>query len=160
MMIAAELLAEYDGPFTIEMVPLNGEDYYAAPGEMLWFEENQPRMDEIVLGMNADGAGYLDRDTAVSFYGVPDDMRAVIEGAMSKQAGFAEGEQWFQSDHSIIAQQGRPALAVTTTDFAELCELYAHTADDTIELVDPAIVVQVARFYADVIRGLDAIARS
>ena len=160
MMITAELLAEYDGPFTIEMVPLNGEDYYAAPGEMLWFEENKPRMDEIVLGMNADGAGYRDHGTAISFYGVPDDVRAVIESAMSKQEGFAEGEQWYQSDHSMIAQQGRPAIAVTTTAFAEICELYAHTADDTIELVDPAVVVQVGRFYADVIRGLVAIARS
>jgi aminopeptidase YwaD len=146
MMLAAELLADYGGAPAIEMVPFNGEDYYAAPGQMIWFAQNEGHMDDIVLGMNADGAGYRNAATAVSFYGVSDEIDAIVREAMAARTDFEEGEQWFQSDHSIIVQQGCPALAVTTADFAEICELYAHTADDTIDLVDPAIVAEVARF--------------
>jgi aminopeptidase YwaD len=158
MMIAAELLAGHDGRLTIEMVPLNGEDYYGAPGQMLWVGENEGRMDSIVLGMNSDGAGYRGAGTEVSFYGVPGDLAEVVRDAMEAREGFGEGEPWYQSDHSIIAQAGRPVIAITTADFTEICELYAHTEGDTIELVDPAIVVEVGAFYADVVGRLEALA--
>lgn len=156
MMIAAELLAGYDGSLTIEMVPLNGEDYYGAPGQMIWVGENEGRMDDIVLGMNSDGAGYRGAPTAVSVYGVPDELATTVRDAMAEREGFDDGEQWFQSDHSIIAQAGRPVIAITTADFAEICELYAHTEKDTIDLVDPSIVVEVGLFYADIVARLNA----
>jgi len=154
MLIAAELLATYDGALTVEMVPLNGEDYYAVPGQMLWVGENEGRMGDIVLGMNADGAGYAGAATAVSMYGVPDDLATVVRDAMAARDQFEDGKQWFQGDHSIIMQNGRPVIAVTTSEFAHLCAEYAHTERDTIELVDPTIVAEVGRFYADVVTRL------
>ncbi len=40
LMLLGELLAKYDGERTIELVAFNGEDYYAAPGERLYLEQN------------------------------------------------------------------------------------------------------------------------
>jgi aminopeptidase YwaD len=57
LLVLAELLSDYTGDLGIEIVALNGEDYYDAPGEKLWLQQNAGRFGEIALGINLDGAG-------------------------------------------------------------------------------------------------------
>lgn len=151
LMGLAWLLVGYAGRHTVELVSLNGEDYYDATGEKRYCAENDGRWDEIVLGLNADAAGRAGRPTEVSLYGCSDAVTDVLRGAIGRRSGFAEGEAWYQGDHGIFLLHERPAAAVTSAGFAELCETVTHTTRDTVELVDPAIVADVARFYADVI---------
>ena len=66
------------------------------------------------------------------------------------------GEGWYESDHSIIAAHGRPAIAMTSTSFRELCATVTHTESDTLELVDPELVAAAAEFVADLVRSLPA----
>ena len=58
LLLLAELLGEYTGGRLIELVALNGEDYYAVPGQMLYLAQNKDRFHEILLNINIDGAGY------------------------------------------------------------------------------------------------------
>ena len=58
LLLLAELLADYDGPLGLELAALNGEDYYSNPGEMQYLARNEGRWEEVVLGINLDGAGY------------------------------------------------------------------------------------------------------
>jgi aminopeptidase YwaD len=156
LLVLTELLADYAGPHAIEIVPLNGEDYYGACGQNIWMRDNRDRLGDIVLGMNADDAGHVGHGTSVSFYGVPPETDAFVRGLFPRYPGFGEGPQWPQGDHSLFAFNGVPAIAFTSEDFMETFRAITHTPADQRELVAPAIVADVARFMADVIRGLRA----
>jgi aminopeptidase YwaD len=148
-----ELLAGYQGPHTVEVVPFNGEDYHAATGQMYYVADNEGRWGDIVLDLNVDGAGSAGSGTEVSFYGVPGGRRQLVERSM-RDRGFAEGPQWPQGDHSIFAMQGVPAVAVTSANVFFISSTVAHTERDTLEGVDVGTVVSVAGFLADTVTGL------
>lgn len=150
---AAALLADYEGPRTIEVLPFNGEDHYAVTGHMWWLARNEGRLGDVVAALNVDGAGFAGQPTAVSLYGMPDAMAAVVREETARH-GFAEGPQWPQGDHMIFAMAGRPAVAVTSENVFFIASTVAHTERDTLENVDAAAVAEVARFLADVARGL------
>lgn len=156
LLVLTELLADYRGPRVVEIVPLNGEDYYGANGQNIWMRDNRERLAEIVLGMNADDSGHVGHGTFVSFYGCPPATDALVRGLFARYPGFGEGPQWPQGDHSLFAFNGVPAIAFTAEDFMETFRTITHTSKDRPELVDPAIVADVARFMADVIAGLGA----
>ncbi len=154
LLVLAGLLRSREGGLTVELVPLNGEDNYANPGEMMWVAENEGRMDDIVLGINVDDAGRLGQETQVSFYDVPPGIDRVVRGAMKAHAGFEEGRQWFQSDHAIFGMYGRPAIAIASSDMEGFMAQACHTERDTVELADPSAIVEIAGFLREVIDGL------
>ena len=71
LLLLAELLADYDGKLGIEIVAINGEDYYAASGEKLYLEHNRGKLGDIVLSINLDAPGYRQGPTAYSLYELP-----------------------------------------------------------------------------------------
>jgi aminopeptidase YwaD len=150
----ADLLSEYrEGP-SIEIVPFNGEDNYANPGEMLWVAENEGRFDDIILGINIDDLGQRGTTNHVSFYDCPAEVEAAVRRALERHPVMSEGPQWFQSDHAIFGLYGRPAIALASSDIAGFMAQYAHSERDTLELVDPELTVAAARFLRDVVREL------
>jgi aminopeptidase YwaD len=149
-------LAAWDGRLTIELVPFNGEDYYGATGQLWWVRENQGRLGDIALGLNVDGAGYVGEAQDYSLYGCPDDIAAIVRTA-GETHQLAEGPQWPQGDHSILAMQGVPAVAVISQNAFFVASTVAHTPNDTPDLADPGILVGVTRFFAEVIRGVDSL---
>lgn len=156
LLAVAEELAEYDFPYCLEIVPMNGEDHYAANGEHLFVAANEGRWQEIVLAINLDAVGGRGAGTAVSLYGCCEDVSAIIRRVMRRHPGTSIGEPWYESDHSIVAMHGRPAVALTSTTFRELCATVTHTERDTLDVVEPERVAAAARFVADVIRSLPA----
>ncbi len=68
LLLLAELLEDYSGQTMIELVALNGEDYFTAPGQMIYLSQNQGRFREILLNINIDGAGYHKGLSAFSFF--------------------------------------------------------------------------------------------
>ncbi len=144
LLLLAELLTDYAGKLGAEIVALNGEDYYAASGEMQWLSMNQGRMDQIVLGVNMDGVGYRLGKTAFSLYSCPAEIEQAIRAELAPRAGMVEGGPWYQSDHSLFVYNGVPALAFTSDHFVELWTEIAHTARDLPEIVDPGRLAAVA----------------
>lgn len=155
LMLLAELLADLPLGPAVELVPLNGEDYYATPGHLVWLAANRGELDDIVLGMNVDDAGTVGYGTGISLYSCPPVIAGLVRGLIHERAGFIEGPQWPQGDHSLFVMNGVPALAFTSEAFMEVLATTAHTAADRPEKVDPAVVASVARFMKDVITGLD-----
>jgi aminopeptidase YwaD len=155
LLALAELLSEsYRGGPTIEIVPFNGEDNYANPGEMLWVAENEGRFDEIILGINIDDLGMRGTDNHVSFYGCPADLEAAVRRVMADHPSVQEGPQWFQSDHAILSQYARPAIAMASSDIAGFMAKYAHSDRDTLELADPELISAAAFFLRDVVEAV------
>ncbi len=147
-----ELLSDYRGQHTIEVVPFNGEDNYANPGEMLWVAHNEGRFDDIVLGVNIDDAGQKDTINHVSFYSCPEPIERAVREAMIGRTELAEGPQWFQSDHAIFGIYGRPAIAIASSDIEGFMAAYAHSERDTVELADPGLIADAASFLREVVR--------
>lgn len=143
LLLLAELLRDYDGDRVIELAVLNGEDYYDAPGERLYVEQNAD-FSTIDLVINIDGAAYREGDTHFSLYECPEDMAGRVRAVLSEH-GLAEGPQWYQGDHSIFVMGGRPAVAITSAVLGDLMAEITHTARDTPEIVDPTKVAQIAR---------------
>ena len=147
LLLLAELLEHYDGNRQIEMVALNGEDYYAVPGQMLYIDRNQDRFHEILLNVNIDGAGYREGKSAYSFYGLPEGIEENANDVFSRFSGLTEGVQWPQGDHSIFTQKGCPAIAISSQWFTENIDSQeiTHTPKDNIEIVDRHKVVEIAQ---------------
>ena len=154
LLLLAELLADYAGELGIELVAMNGEDYYSSPGEIQWVENNAGRFEEIVLGINLDGVGHAEGKTAFSLYGCSDDVAGLVRRAFDAQEGMIEGEPWYQSDHSLFLMNQRPALAVTSEHFMALLAEIVHTPKDAIRIVDPSKLVATARALKELLIGL------
>jgi aminopeptidase YwaD len=147
LLLLAELLNNYDGNNLIEIVALNGEDYYAVPGQMRYLRDYQDRFDQIAVNINIDGAGFKQGMSALSFYGLNEDVEKKIKKIISNIAGLTEGAQWVQGDHSIFIQNGCPAIAVTSDWFSAHIDSQeiTHTPKDNIDIVDCAKLVEIAQ---------------
>lgn len=146
LLILARLLRDYDGDRGLEIAAFNGEDYYAVPGQMDYIRRNQGRFAEVALNINIDGAGYKEGKTALSFFDLPEPVRAICNDLLTRFDGLVEGAQWPQGDHSIFIQQGCPAIAVSSQWLIERMDSQdiTHTPEDNIGIVDPRKVVEIA----------------
>jgi aminopeptidase YwaD len=153
LLLLAELLADDAGDLVIEIVALNGEDYYSSPGEQLYLELNADRFAEIVLGVNLDGVGYCQGRTAYSTYGCAPDLASAIRSAFSAHDDIVEGEPWYQGDHFLFTMHQRPALALTSERVAELLKEVIHTSRDSPEIVDTGKLADVALALRELLLG-------
>lgn len=157
LLLIAQLLEDYDGPYRVQLIPMNGEDYYASSGEHLFVAANEGRWEELLGTVNMDAIGARGARTSLSMYAVSERGNGLIHRVMRRHPRVTIGEEWYESDHSIVAAHGRPTVALTSTSFRELCATVTHTERDTLELVDPAEVVAAAEFVADLVRALPAV---
>ncbi len=159
LLLLAELLADYSGDLGIEMVALNGEDYYSSPGERQYLQMNAGRFDEIVLGINLDGVGYRKGNAAYSLYDCPSHIAGSIHKVFSVHKDLVEGEPWYQGDHSLFLMNERPALAMTSERVLELLTEYVHTPKDSPDIVDNHKLVDVALALRKLLLKLGKISR-
>ncbi len=155
LLLLAELLKGYSGKLGVEIVAINGEDYYASPGEIQYLQLNQGKLGDILLNINLDGVGYHKGLTSYSLYECPEAVSTLVRQVFSAYTGMAEGEQWYQGDHMIFVQSQVPALAITTEQFMEMETQIAHTPQDTPELVDTSHLANLALALRDLALALD-----
>ncbi len=146
LLLLAKLLENYRDDRQIEIVALNGEDHYAAPGQMQYVRQNQGHFGEILLNINIDGAGYRDSQSVFSYFGLPDAIRRKVDEVVRQFDGITEGVPWPQGDHSIFVQNGCAAIVVSSKWFTENIanQQITHTPKDNIDIVDCKKVVEIA----------------
>lgn len=140
----AHLLGSHEPPVGVELLAVNGEDHFAAPGERAWLAANEGALDDVQLFINLDGVAYRHGRTAYSFYNVEEGRAASLRSLFSAFDQLVEGPPWFQSDHAIFATQGRPALAMTTEFVDEMLAELFHAPSDTPDQVEPARIREAA----------------
>lgn len=155
VLLLAQLLKDYHGDLGIELIAMNGEDYYSNPGEQRFLSDNINHFNEIVLGINLDGVGYREGATAFSLYDCPEDLANSIREVFSHHAGLIEGEAWYQGDHGLFVMNGRPALAMTSENAMELMTHFVHTHRDKPELADVKKLVNIALALKELVLHLD-----
>jgi len=153
LMLLAELLKDFQGKKTIEILALNGEDYYSVGGQMEYLRRHQGRMDQIELVVNLDGVGFAGHATGLSFYECPDEFKQKALAVMRKFPGIEEMQPWFQGDHMVFVMNGVAAAALTTTGFMQMETEIAHTSKDRLEKIDVSLLVKAAHFVFELIRS-------
>lgn len=155
-MLLAEMLKEYRGPSCIEIIAFNGEDHYSAGGQMDYLRRYGKEFGSIAVAVNVDDVGYVIGRSAYSLYECPEEIQACAERAFGPYGGIVKGEPWYQGDHVIFVQNGRPAIALTSENMRELMATITHTAADTPDIVDCGKLYEVARALEGFITGFPA----
>ena len=143
-LLLAEMLAEYSGHLGIEIVAFNGEDHYSAGGQMDYLRRYGKAMEEMLLAMNIDDVGFVHGKTAYSLYECPHEIEDKADAVFGRYGGVTKGDQWYQGDHMIFAQNRKAAMAITAERFPELMATVTHTPRDTPEIVDCDKLVEIA----------------
>lgn len=153
LLLLAELLKDYQGETRLELVALNGEDYFCAPGQMKYIAENQDKFHQMMLNINIDGAGYKKGGSSFSKFNLPEAINLATDRIISSNESIIEGPQWPQSDHSIFVQQGVPAIAITSTWFLDNINTQSitHTPKDHAGIVNHHKVVEIALAIRDIV---------
>ncbi|NLW33701.1 MAG: Zn-dependent exopeptidase M28 [Fibrobacter sp.] len=153
LLLLAQELKNYNGNNQIELVPLNGEDYYAVPGQMDYIRMNQDKFDNIILNINIDGAGYKEGKSAFSLFDLPENLKVKVSGILNDCQRIVEGEQWPQGDHSIFVQNNCPAIAVTSKWFLDNIDTQTitHTPKDNPDIVDCSNLVDITETIVKII---------
>lgn len=154
ILLLAELLK--DTKYPIELVLFNGEDYYAAPGQIKYMEQNAGRFEDILLNINIDGVGYKEGYTCFSPFELPADIEAPLHQMLRETPVIEEGTPWYQGDHSLFLQNGRPAIAVSSCWFIDHmeCQDITHTAKDNLDIVNYDRVAESAIGITELIKRL------
>ncbi|MCK9220899.1 MAG: M28 family peptidase [Bacteroidales bacterium] len=156
LLLLADLLKDYRGDKQIEIVAFNGEDYYAAPGQMNYVMANQDKFKNILLNINIDGAGFKTGKSSFSFFDMPEEIQQTANEILQKFDGITEGIQWPQGDHSIFLQYGVPAIAVSSKWLIDHLgeQDITHTPKDNMEIVDCNKVVEISQALNSMIRKI------
>ena len=156
LLLLSELLRDYKGDKCIEIVALNGEDYYAVPGQMAYISANMNDFGRMLLNINIDGAGYKEGLSAFSLFNLPGEILKSVTNVIAKYIGITEGVQWPQGDHSIFLQSGVPAIAVSSKWFIDNIgdQDITHTPKDNISIVDCNRLVEISQALNSLIRLL------
>ena len=150
LLAIADLLGDRTPALTVELLPFNGEDNFAAYGEMAYLARHGETLGDIALAINIDAAGRRGDESAISFYGCTDELRERVRALVAEAPHIVEGPEWPMSDHMVFAMRGVPAMAVTSTGLLDIVAEVAHTAADVPSLADPGLIVATAHFIADV----------
>lgn len=155
LMLLAELLKAHQPSLCVEIVSLNGEDHYAAAGEMAYLASVQDALEKIKVLINLDGLGYVGSNTAYSLYGCSDGLAGILHSSLGSHPGMVEGDPWYQGDHSVFTQQGVPALALTSADLEQMMQQITHTSNDSPDKVDPQKLAEAALALKDLVMALE-----
>lgn len=146
LLLLADLLKTCSCTYPIELVVFNGEDYYGAPGQVKYIEQNEGRFGNILLNINIDGAGYMEGWSSFSPFGLTDKLQKAFQEVLDASPELVEGLPWYQSDHSVFLQQGCPAIAVSSQWFVGHMEdqEITHTPNDNLGIVNYDRVAECA----------------
>ena len=147
LLLLAKALADYQGKYTIELVPFNGEDYFAASGQMIYLKEYQTQFENVLFNLNIDGAGFHQGGSVFSPINLSDSVSRELRIVLADFSEINLGDPWYQGDHSIFLQQGVPAVAVTSAWFLEHIsdQDITHTPKDHPKIVSCQKVIEIAR---------------
>ncbi|NDW12027.1 Zn-dependent exopeptidase M28 [Bacteroides sp. 214] len=156
VLLLAELLKEHSSNHPIELVIFNGEDYYGAPGQVKYMEQNTGKFSDILLNINIDGAGYKEGLSCFSAFDLPENILDALHEVFWDTPEIVEGLPWYQGDHSMFLQNGCPAIAVSSQWFIENmeCQELTHTPKDNLSVVNYERVVECAWGVAGLVRRL------
>jgi len=151
LLLLSRLLQENPVPGGVELIAVNGEDYYSNPGQVAYLDTYQHTFDQLKLVINCDGPGYRVGKTGVSPMNCEKAFTKRIEKKLYAFPALKLSDPWYQGDHMIFAPYEVPTLAITSDEIFPIIDTVIHTEHDRMELVEAAYLEQVGRFIYEVL---------
>ena len=136
----------------IELLLLNGEDYYSTPGQKEYLDKYLGQDNNIILAINCDGIGLKDSKTAVALIELAEEKELAVKDILAKKETFELIDPWVEGDHMLFHMNQIPTMALTSKDIFGLIDNVIHTERDTLELVDYNRILEVVNFLGDLIK--------
>lgn len=146
VMSLASRLAGGELATNLEVVAFNGEDHYAAPGEIAYLNGCGSEFGRIALLINVDGVALKNQPTTIAFFNCDDTWVAAVRAMLVDWPRIEESPPWPEGDHSIFALQGVPCIALTSGGIHALIDEVIHTPEDTLDLVEPVQIDTLVDF--------------
>jgi aminopeptidase YwaD len=150
----AERLAALRPSTNLEIVAFNGEDHYAAPGEVAYINGCGSEFGRISLVVNIDGVGLKGQPSTLAFFNCPEDWIGQTRTEMAQWPQIEESAPWPEGDHSIFAMQNVPCVALTSGGIHALIDDIIHTSNDTLDRVAPGQIATVVEFLTALLTRL------
>lgn len=154
MLIIMMILRDYKPDYCLEFVAMNGEDHYAASGEMKYLSENMANPEKVLLNINMDGVGFRGVKTGYTIWGGNDYILKQLLDTFAGQKNFTAIDPWYQGDHMLFVMQGIPALTFTSENLRFILAEIAHTEKDTIDKIDLAKLEEVANHLSAALKKI------
>ncbi|MGM0414205.1 MAG: M28 family metallopeptidase, partial [Bacillota bacterium] len=155
LLLLSSIIKPDDIDFTLELLLLNGEDYYSTPGQLKYMEEYIEGNESTFLVINCDGVGLKDSKTAIAFMELAAARQNLVKDLISAEAEFELIEPWEMGDHMLFVMHGIPAITFTSKEILNLIDEIAHTEKDAINLIDYCKVMKVIEFIADIVVNIN-----
>jgi len=152
LLMLAQLIKADDIPYSLELLLLNGEDYYSLPGQMKYLNEHLHKDNNIILAVNIDGVGLKESSTALSSFELGDKADSLINRLLKERKGFELTDPWPEGDHMLFVVNDIPAVAFTSKDIFEIIDTIIHTEKDNLEMIDYQKVEEVIYFIEDFLK--------
>lgn len=148
--LAARLAA--DPPCPLELVCFNGEDQYAAPGEVAYIEAGRLDPGRVRLAINLDGIGLAGYPASLAFFACPPPLESGAREVLASFSDLVEVDPWPAGDHMVFCMGGVPSMAVSSAVPPDALDAVLHTPVDTLDQVDVALVARTARAVEALVR--------
>jgi len=138
----------------VEFVFFNGEECYAIPGEMTYFDSGPDCLETISLAINIDGIGLNGHNSSIAYFSCPTGIEKAVERARKRYPSLELVDPWPQGDHMIFSLKGIPAIAISThAEWSEI-ESVIHTEADIMDGVDLSKILQAVDAVEAMIREI------
>ncbi len=155
LLLLSSIIKPEDIDFSLELLLLNGEDYYSTPGQLKYLEEYIIGDKKTFLAINCDGIGLKDSKTAVSFLELSKSRKVLLEKLISKREGVDLIEPWEMGDHMLFVMNGIPAVTITSKEIFKSFDEIVHTERDSIDIIDRDKIIKVINFIAEFITNVE-----
>ncbi|MFW6265126.1 MAG: M28 family peptidase, partial [Bacillota bacterium] len=137
--------------YCLELLLLNGEDYYSTPGQMVYLEESIIEDNNIFLAINCDGIGLKDSKTALAVMELEAEKELLVREILGEKENLELIEPWVQGDHMLFVMNQIPVVTLTSKDIFRIIDSVIHTEKDTLDLVDYNRVEEVVFFLEELL---------
>lgn len=143
--------AELRAGCTLDLVPFNGEENYAVPGQLKYLESLRADGATVRLVINLDALGSVGSKNAFSLYNLADEPHGQVTEIVAGSAQAELGAEWYAGDHAMFAFNGTPAIAVTSSDLFGKVTNLTHTERDVPEVVDPGLLTHACDAVIEIV---------
>ncbi|SFC01464.1 Zn-dependent amino-or carboxypeptidase, M28 family [Alkalibacterium subtropicum] len=153
LLLLSRLIEPENIDFCLELLLLNGEDYYSIPGQRAYMDTYLKTPEDILCAINCDGVGLKDSPTTVMFMEDERQLDKQMKDRLQEDANLMVIDPWPMGDHMLFALEGVPVIAFTSKGIFQLLDTVIHTEKDTVDLIDPKKVIQVVRTLEEMVKN-------
>ncbi|MFO8069393.1 MAG: M28 family peptidase [Alkalibacterium sp.] len=152
LLLLSQLIKSEDMDFCLELLLLNGEDYYSIPGQLAYMETYLQKPENILLAINCDGVGLKKGPTAVFSTECDSKTEDLLNQIILDSTGMVFIDPWVQGDHTLFVMKHIPTVAFTSEGIFDILDTVIHTEKDTIELIDHEKVIKAVRVIEEMVK--------